>query len=495
VTTARRRSVIVVGAGTSGSVLAARLSEDPALSVILLEAGPTDDYGDEILNPQRAQEVWETGANATSVMMGSATGPIPMVLGSITGGTSAINYMATVRGQPDDYTAWELAGLPGWGWDDVVRFFIAAERDLDFGPSQIHGDSGPLPVSRWRQAEHARCHSAFAEGMRQVGVAATTDVNDPNQLPGIGVFPATIDEARRRVTTSTAYLTESVRARANLDVRPMTAVRTIEVDRGRAIGVILEGGAQLSADEIIVAAGAIRSPALLLRSGIGPVDELRRLGIEGHADLPVGSTMSDHLGPVLTYHHDGPLGGTGGPAQAVLLGASDTKNVDYHVFPVPLRQVLDRPSFLLLTFLLRSSGRGSVTLGDDPYAAPKVTAPPLPDDAEARLGHAFRQIAAWERSSAATEFGCRRDQADDLTAPTAVAEALAKWTMSYGHMVGTCPMGSVLDADCRVRGIDGLRVVDASVMPIIPAGNTYLGCVMVAERIAESMVGIDKQPS
>jgi choline dehydrogenase len=138
--------------------------------------------------------------------------------------------------------------------------------------------------------------------------------------------------------------------------------------------------------------------------------------------------------------------------------------------------------------LLRSTGRGSVTLADDPYGAPLITAPPMPDDVEIRLGHAFAQIAAWEHSPAAQAIDCQQVDPHDLTAPGAVSEALARMTVSYGHMVGTCPMGTVLDADCRVHGIEGLRVVDASAMPIIPAGNTYLGCVMVAERIARSMV-------
>jgi choline dehydrogenase len=137
--------------------------------------------------------------------------------------------------------------------------------------------------------------------------------------------------------------------------------------------------------------------------------------------------------------------------------------------------------------LLKSTGRGSVTLGDDADGAPVVTAPPLPDDAHLRLGHAFRQIAEWERSAAALDLGWRQVDEQDLASEIAVAEALARVTMSYGHMVGTCPMGTVLDGQCRVMGVEGLRVVDAASMPTIPVGNTYLGCVMVAERVASLM--------
>lgn len=395
--------------------------------------------------------------------------------------------MATVRGQPEDYDAWESAGLPGWGWSDVAKYFMAAENDLDFGASPIHGSDGPLTLSRWMPEEQNRYQSAFAAGLREVGVPEMQDINDPTQLPGIAVFPATLDAKRQRLTTSSAYLTPAERSRENLEIRGKTPVSRVNFDGDRAIGVTLATGEELAADEVIVAAGAIGSPALLLRSGVGPRDQLSNRGIAVHADLPVGSTMSDHLGPAMLYDYDGPVANTGGPSQPVLVGASDGKNVDYHVFPAPALD-LDSNSFTLLTYVLRSSGLGSVEFGDDVDGPLVVTAPPLPPDAESLLRHAFDVIAAWEKSSAAKRINCRPADPHDLSAPSAVADALDKFTMSYGHMVGTCPMGSVLDAECRVRGMSGLRVVDASAMPRIPVGNTYLGCVMVAERVAELMI-------
>ncbi|EHB58507.1 Choline dehydrogenase [Mycolicibacterium rhodesiae JS60] len=485
-----RRTIIVVGAGTAGCVIAARLSEDPDTSVILLEAGQSDDYGEEILDPRLAHNVWLTQSNTKLTLMAAPSGPIPMIQGHITGGTSAVNYLATVRGQPEDYDAWEAMGLPGWGWSDVLSYFIAAENDRDFGATPIHGGSGPLTVSRWKAAEHSPFQAAFADGLRQVGVPQAADANDPSQLPGIAVFPATLNSARQRMTTSTAYLTDSVRSRPNLDIRPSTSAARIQVESGRAVGVVTSAGDQLRADEVVVAAGAIGSPTLLLRSGIGPREQLMARGIEVHADLPVGSTMSDHLGTAIPYRHEGPRTLMGGPAQPVLIGASDGSQVDYHVFPTPSPTYSDDATFLMLALLLKSTGRGSVTLDDDPEADPVVTAPPLPDDAHTRLGHAFRTIAEWEQSPAAIALGCKQIEAHDLTAPEAVQEALARLTMSYGHMVGTCPMGSVLDARGRVNGIDGLRVADAASMPMIPAGNTYLGCVMIAERIAGLMTRV-----
>lgn len=533
-TAERMRGIVVVGGGTAGSVLAARLSEDPDRSVTLLEAGPDHDaYDEAILEPTRAAESWTgVGEHVVPTSMTTQTGVTSMVQGRLLGGTSAVNGLATLRGQPADYDAWADAGLGGWAWEDVESTFIAAERDLDFDTSPIHGSDGPLPVRRWRKDEISRSQAAFYDGMIEIGQPTSADLNDPSQLPGIGIFPVTIDEQVRRVSTSLAYLSDEVRARDNLTIRPNAEVATIAIDNGHAKGVVLVSGEHIEADEVVVAAGALWSPTMLLRSGVGPEAHLAEHGIRIHADLPVGSTMSDHLGAGIPYLHDGPRGGIAGPAQIVLVGASNGRDVDYHVMPVSLHDPKQNPltfreklrlvgqpgsaspnpgwrtllgamkflatptggstMFVLAVFLLRSSGRGSVRLGTTPEAGPNVVAPPLPEDATRRLRHAFDQLAAWERSAAYRALRPQPLFPHDLGAPDAVASALERNTMSYGHMVGTCPMGPVLDADCRVHGIPNLRVADASVMPTIPSGNTYLGCVMVAERVARKMKGEER---
>ena len=493
--THRERHILIVGGGTAGSVLAARLSERPDFRVTLLEAGPDDDaYGPGVLDPAQAAAAWttETTPKVTTAMHTGDGGAIAMFQGRILGGTSALNGMATIRGLPEDYDGWAARGLDGWGWEDVESTFIAAERDLDFASSPIHGSDGPLPVRRWRREEISRAQRAYYDGMIEIGEPVVRDLNDPSQLPGIGVFPVTIDGERNRVTTSLAYLPASVRARDNLTLRVGCEADTIEIVDERATAVGLVSGERIEADEIVLTAGALWTPLLLMRSGVGPAAHLANHGIPVHADLPVGATMSDHLGPAILYRHAGARGGVGGPAQVLLVGASNGRDIDYHAFPIAPPPGEDDTVFTMAVFLLRSSGRGSVRLGDSPDAHPFVTAPPLPDKAHDRLRHAFDRLARWERSEAARGLGCEPLVAHDLSAPDAVCTALDRITLSYGHMTSTCPMGPVLDADCRVRGVHGLRVSDASVMPTIPSGNTYLGCVMVAERVARKMRGSDE---
>lgn len=484
-----KHHILIVGGGTAGSVLAARLSELPQNRVTLLEAGPDDSaYGDAVLDPRLAPDAWLGSCPIARTIMHSSGNDIPILQGRMLGGTSAANGLATLRGLPKDYDSWAKAGLDGWGWRDVAETFKAVETDRDFPSSPIHGNSGPLTVRRWRRDEMSHAQLAFLDGMIQAGNPAVLDINDPGQLPGIGIFPVTIDQRGNRLTTSLAFLTEEVRRPENLEIRTNCQANRIVVDGRRAVGVELASGETIEADEIIVSAGALWSPVLLMRSGIGPRDHLEDHGIPVHVDSPVGETLDDHLGPTVPYRHEGPRGGSAGPAQSLYIGASNGRDVDYHLFPIAPSPSDGPVIFSMAAFLLRSSGEGKVRLGETPEMDPVVTAPPLPAGGVDRLRHAFRRLAEWEASHAFKASGCTPMIPFDLSRDDAVDVAIERGLVSYGHMTGTCPMGTVLDAECRVAGVDGLRVVDASVMPTIPSGNTYLGCVMVAERVARKML-------
>lgn len=499
-TDVKPRHIIIVGGGTAGSVLAARLSASGADRVTLLEAGPDESaYGDYVLDPSLAPDAWKGAGPIARTTMISEYGDISIFQARMMGGMSAANGLATLRGLPLDYDGWEASGLAGWGWGDVVQTFKSLETDCDFGASGLHGGDGPLTVRRWRRDEMSTAQLAFLDGMQEAGNAKVDDINDPAQLPGIGVFPVTLDMAggpkadqcAKRLTTSLAFLTPQVRLRENLTIRTNAEVARIVFEANRACGVRLTSGEELLGDEIIISTGALWSPNLLMRSGIGPADHLAEHSIELKVDLPVGQSLSDHLGPGIIYRHDGPRGGSAGPAQSLYIGASEGVTPDYHLFPIartPGDAGEQGPTmFMMAAFVMRSSGNGCVKLGENEADGPQVMAPQLPADGLDILRHAFAKLAEWEQTEAFKQSGCQQLVPTDLSSEDGVKAVLDRAYLSYGHMTSSCPMGPVLDADCRVHAVKGLRVVDASCMPTIPAGNTYLGTAMIAERIAQKM--------
>ncbi len=523
---------VIVGGGSAGCVVAARLAEDPGARVLLLEAGPDARGVDEVRVPAAYNRLFRSRYDWNYVTLPQERAddrPVYWPRGKVLGGSSAINAMIYIRGNQADYDAWrDDYGCAGWGFRELFPYFLRAE-DNARGASAYHGAGGPLAVQDLRyKSEHAKL---FIEAAIRRGAVANDDFNGPKQ-EGVGFYQVTQRDGQR-CSVADGYLASKP---GNLTIVTNALVTGLVIEGGRAAGVTYRSDGHeetvRAEAEVILAAGAIGTPQLLMLSGIGPADHLRDQGLYVIADSPaVGANLTDHPSvPVLwstpslkglwentrnrdvarwKVTHKGPL--TSNIAEAGGFARSDPRlsapDLQWHVLPVGFReQGLSDPArraMTVLVTLVDVASRGKLTLASrDPRHRPLIDPGYLSDVRDLSALAVGVRVARDYGTAAPLARICAGELApgDGVHTDHEMRDFIRSAIVTTYHPAGTCAMGgddrryrsrqeSVVDPLLRVRGVDGLRVVDASVMPTLPRGNTNAPTVAIAERAADLIAG------
>lgn len=516
--------IIVAGGGSAGCVLAAQLSADPKLNILLIEAGRRD-VNPWIHIPATFFKVMRGGRDATVYEgepeegLGGRRFLVPQ--GHVLGGGSSVNAMLYIRGQSVDYDAWEAAGAEGWGWNDVLPVFKRLEANREFG-EPYHGQDGPLVVSNTRHRHPLA--KAFLAACYEAQLRSNPDFNGERQ-DGVGFYQTTTNKGRRW-SSAKAFL-HPVRKRPNLTVLTETRVDRVLIENGRATGVRLVDGREITARrEVVLTAGALASPLILMRSGVGAAAKLEALGIPVVSDLPgVGQNYQDHMAvpveaetrePISVYGEDRLFRGAGhmlrylfdrrGLLSSNMIEAGGfvdvtgegRPNIQFHMMPAfsgaPGVDPIDGHGISFSICVLRPASRGSVELrSSDPDAKGLFNGEVLSDprDIELSLKGLRVALSLLDQPSLKQVLGTRRLPAEGPDTDETLVQHIRAAAKTVYHPVGTAKIGdaaddmSVVDSRLRVRGVEGLRVADASVMPYLVSGNTNAPSIMIGARAAE----------
>ena len=495
---ASRIDVIVVGGGTAGCVVAARLSEDPDLRVLLLEDGPDPQPIPPIVSDPRRQS--ELLLESPYVRMYDVERPdgstFPLLSGRIMGGGSSVNNLAFVRPMAVDFAEWARYGGAAWSYEALLPWMRAIEADPDYGPSPLHGADGPVRLQRGFHLDDPADPPvrALIRAAGDLGLPICHDLNVPEPL-GICASPYAISDGLRQSTT-VAYL-DAARGRPNLTIEPDTTATRILLEgrrvRGVEVATATGGRRAIDADRVVIAAGVYHSPQLLLLSGIGPADELHRLGIAPLVDLSgVGANYQDHAVVYVTYQGTTDLREDYVIPKVRLIAKSDPDRdvADLHVFMRPsIRMAGMAPLLPVSLHLLEHRSRGRVRLASpDPLELPVVEPRLLEDDADvAAILGGMRFVDRLTSHPDLAAFYGPRVVPDPATDP--IEHVTTSYT-TYNHGVGTCRIGpagdpgAVVSPGLRVHGVEGLWVADASVLPTVPHANTAVAAMLVGELAA-----------